>query len=322
MVAACTVAILPFATRPLFDAATGAFADLSAGAFIASFVGTLLMFAHPDHVPRRRRAVGHPAGGDGRARGRHRRRAPLRALDRGLDRRHLPAGADPDPGDRHAPHAAVCAALARALRGAAAAAPRPAGAPAVLAAPAFAAVGPDQAAATACSTRASRRTSSSRSSSATTGRACCSSTRAGPCTRSTPAEAVLTGGFWDAFLSLPLLTGRRPAACRPRQRRRHGRDRTARPGRETHVDGVEIDPVVTDGRAALLRPDEPAPTVDTADARFSARADGATTSSSSTPTASRTSRSTSPRASSSSWSRDRLGAGRRGLDQRRHAARR
>ena len=78
MVAACTVAILPFATRPLFDAATSAFADLSAGAFVASFAGTLLMFARPDHVPGRGRAVGDPPGGHGRARGRHGRRAPLR----------------------------------------------------------------------------------------------------------------------------------------------------------------------------------------------------------------------------------------------------
>jgi spermidine synthase len=45
--AAVTIAILPFATRPLFSAAATAFDHLSAGAFIASFVGTLLMFAFP-----------------------------------------------------------------------------------------------------------------------------------------------------------------------------------------------------------------------------------------------------------------------------------
>lgn len=45
--AAVTIAILPFATRPLFSLAADAFDQVSAGAFIASFVGTLLMFALP-----------------------------------------------------------------------------------------------------------------------------------------------------------------------------------------------------------------------------------------------------------------------------------
>jgi len=45
--AAVTIAILPFATRPLFAAAARAFDNVSAGAFVASFVGTLLMFALP-----------------------------------------------------------------------------------------------------------------------------------------------------------------------------------------------------------------------------------------------------------------------------------
>ena len=45
--AAITIAILPFATRPLFGAAANAFDEVSAGAFVASFVGTLLMFALP-----------------------------------------------------------------------------------------------------------------------------------------------------------------------------------------------------------------------------------------------------------------------------------
>jgi spermidine synthase len=45
--AAVTIALLPFATRPLFSAAANAFDQVSAGAFIASFVGTLLMFALP-----------------------------------------------------------------------------------------------------------------------------------------------------------------------------------------------------------------------------------------------------------------------------------
>jgi len=47
LLAAVTVALLPFTTRPVFDLATDAFVDLSAGAFIASFVGALLMFSIP-----------------------------------------------------------------------------------------------------------------------------------------------------------------------------------------------------------------------------------------------------------------------------------
>ncbi|MFM8829161.1 MAG: fused MFS/spermidine synthase, partial [Actinomycetota bacterium] len=47
IVAAVTVAILPLALTPIFQAAQGAFADLSAGAFVASFVGTMLMFLVP-----------------------------------------------------------------------------------------------------------------------------------------------------------------------------------------------------------------------------------------------------------------------------------
>lgn len=47
MVAAVAVALLPFASRPVFDLATDAFADLSAGALVASFVAAMLMFAIP-----------------------------------------------------------------------------------------------------------------------------------------------------------------------------------------------------------------------------------------------------------------------------------
>lgn len=47
IVAAVTVAILPLALTPVFQVAQGAFADLSAGAFVASFVGTMLMFLVP-----------------------------------------------------------------------------------------------------------------------------------------------------------------------------------------------------------------------------------------------------------------------------------
>ena len=47
MVAAVSIAVLPFVSRPLFSAAADAFDRLNAGAYIASFFGTLLMFALP-----------------------------------------------------------------------------------------------------------------------------------------------------------------------------------------------------------------------------------------------------------------------------------
>lgn len=46
-IAAVSLAILPLALTPIFSAAQSAFSDLSAGAFVASFVGTMLMFAIP-----------------------------------------------------------------------------------------------------------------------------------------------------------------------------------------------------------------------------------------------------------------------------------
>jgi len=45
--AAVTIASLPFISRPLFGAAAGAFDGLSAGAFIGSFLGTMALFALP-----------------------------------------------------------------------------------------------------------------------------------------------------------------------------------------------------------------------------------------------------------------------------------
>jgi MFS family permease len=44
---AAALAIIPFATRPLFAAAVSAFANVSEGAFIASFFGALAMFIVP-----------------------------------------------------------------------------------------------------------------------------------------------------------------------------------------------------------------------------------------------------------------------------------
>ncbi len=60
-------------------------------------------------------------------------------------------------------------------------------------------------------------------------------------------DTVLTGGVWDTFLTVPLLLEREPAAGGDaRQRGRHGRARVRPFYPATEVDGVEIDPAVTD----------------------------------------------------------------------------
>ena len=95
---------------PVRDAAAlrrgrDAFASVSAGAFVASFVGTLLMFALPVT------ALGAVSPWAIRlavtdiARGRRGGGAAVRAVDARLDRRDVPARPLPDPGDRHAAHA-------------------------------------------------------------------------------------------------------------------------------------------------------------------------------------------------------------------------
>lgn len=47
LLAAATIAVLPFVSRPMFSLAADAFDQVSAGAYIASFIGTMLMFAVP-----------------------------------------------------------------------------------------------------------------------------------------------------------------------------------------------------------------------------------------------------------------------------------
>ena len=117
------------------------------------------------------------------------------------------------------------------------------------------------------------------------------------------ADAVLTGGYWDAFLALPLLTGRPDG--RLAVLGNAGGTTTRAYGRawpDTHVDGVEIDPLVSEVGERYLGLDEnPNAEVHTDDARvYLHGTDAATTRSWWTPTASRTSRSTSRRRSSSS----------------------
>ena len=86
----------------------------------------------------------------------------------------------------------------------------------------------------------------------------------------TPARGVLTGGYWDATLLLPLLTGA-PAGrlADPRQRRRHGRrTSTARVWPQTPHRRRRDRPARDRGGPPVLRHDNPNLTVHTADARF------------------------------------------------------
>ena len=84
-----------------------------------------------------------------------------------------------------------------------------------------------------------------------------------------PGGETLTGGYWDAFLTLPLLTGRDDArvavlgnagGTTARQLRREWP--------EARVDGVEIDPVVSEAGTKYLDMAGPNLTVHDADARF------------------------------------------------------
>ena len=71
-----------------------------------------------------------------------------------------------------------------------------------------------------------------------------------------PADGPLTGGYWDAFLSLPLLTGR-PAGNLAILGNAGGTvvNLYGAAWPETSIDGVEIDPVVSDVGRQLPRHD-------------------------------------------------------------------
>jgi spermidine synthase len=84
-----------------------------------------------------------------------------------------------------------------------------------------------------------------------------------------PARGVLTGGYWDAFLALPLLTGRPAgrlavlgnAGGTVANLYQHAWPRTP-------IDGVEIDSLVNDVGRRYLGMQNPRLRVHTADARF------------------------------------------------------
>jgi spermidine synthase len=85
----------------------------------------------------------------------------------------------------------------------------------------------------------------------------------------TRAEGTLSDGYWDAFLALPLLTGRpdgRLAVLGNAGGTVSNLYEVAWP--DTRIDGVEIDPVVSEAGRRFMGMDNPRLTVHTADARF------------------------------------------------------
>jgi spermidine synthase len=84
-----------------------------------------------------------------------------------------------------------------------------------------------------------------------------------------PPGGGLTGGYWDAFLALPAITGR-PAGHLAVLGNAGGTvaNLYARAWPQTHVDGVELDPLVTQVGRRYLGMRDPNLTVHTADARF------------------------------------------------------
>ena len=269
MVAACTVAILPFATRPLFDAATGAFADLSAGAFIASFAGTLLMFAIPITclgavAPWAIRLAVTDVREAGTVAGR------LYALSTvgSIIGTFLPVLIlIPAIGTRRT--LLVCAALL-ALSAALLLPRRALLAPAVLAGLVALPLGQiksggdDEVLYETESpyqfVQVLEQPDGDRILHLNEGWAVHSIL---------PADGPLTGGYWDAFLSLPLLTGR-PAGNLAILGNAGGTvaNLYGAAWPETCIDGVEIDPVVSDVGREYLGMTNPRLTMHTADARF------------------------------------------------------
>ena len=245
--AAITIAILPFATRPLFGAAANAFDEVSAGAFVASFVGTLLMFALPVTAlgavaPWAIRLAVTDIAEAGAVAGR------LYALSHArLDRRHVPARALPDPeiGTRRT---MLLAAIGLALAALPMLPRRAVLAPALLAL--LLLVPPGQVKAASDGkvlfegespyqfVQVVRETDGDTVLHLNEGWAVHSIT---------PAKGVLTGGYYDAGLLLPLLNGA-PAGRLAILGNAAGTvaNQFGAVWPQTRIDGVEIDPLVTE----------------------------------------------------------------------------
>ena len=104
MGAAVLLAVVPFVARPLFDVSVDALDEISAGAFVGSLFGVLVLIAVPvmmlgaasPYAIRLAVPDVEHAGPGGRA--------PVRDLDRRSLARDVAVGARPDPADRDAAH--------------------------------------------------------------------------------------------------------------------------------------------------------------------------------------------------------------------------
>ncbi len=267
--AAVALAVLPFATRPLFSAAQGAFDDLSAGAFIASFLGAMAMFAVPITAlgavaPWAIRLSVRDVATAGSVAGR------LYALSTigSILGTFLPVLVlIPAIGTRRTMIlvAAVLALAAVPLLGA-----RFLAAPAALAALLVVPLGQVKAApgehvlfegeSPYQFVQVVRQDDGDVVLRLNEGWAVHSLT---------PAQGPLTGGYWDAFAALPLLTGKadgRLAVLGNAGGTVGNVYEALWPG--TRIDGVEIDPLVTEVGRRYMGMDNPRETVHTADARF------------------------------------------------------
>ena len=128
LIAAGLLAIVPFVADPMLDIAVDALDEISAGAFLGSLVGVLVLVAIPVLLlgtvsPWAIRLAVSSVEEAGTVAG-----PPVRALDGRLARRHARLGAAPDPARRHAPHLPHLRARDRAGRGRRAAPGAPLGA--------------------------------------------------------------------------------------------------------------------------------------------------------------------------------------------------
>jgi spermidine synthase len=267
--AAATIAILPFATRPLFSAAANAFDEVSAGAFVASFIGTLLMFALPVTAlgavsPWAIRLAVTDISEAGAVAGR------LYALSTlgSIVGTFLPVLVlIPQIGTRRT---LLLAALALALVALPSLGWRAAPVPALVAVLLFLPVGEVKAASDGKVlfegespyqfVQVVRQTNGDIVLHLNEGWAVHSIT---------PANGVLTGAYYDAGLVMPLLDGA-PAGRLAILGNAAGTvaNQFAAVWPETHVDGVEIDPLVTEVGRRYFGMRNPNLTVHTADARF------------------------------------------------------
>jgi len=269
LVAGGSVALLPFVTKPLFAAAGDAFADLSAGAFIGSFLGTMLMFAIPVTAlgavtPWAVRLAVHDVREAGTVAGR------LYAISTvgSIVGTFLPVLVlIPTIGTQRTMLLASLALVAIAVAGLPR---RTVGAPAAVAALVFLPIG------------GIKESSEGRLLfegdspyqfvqivEQDDGDRILQRNEGWGVHSVFPKGGGLTGGYWDAFLTLPVLTGR-PDGKLAVLGNAGGTVATMYESiwPRTRIDGVEIDPLVTKASRRHLAMDNPTLEVHTADARF------------------------------------------------------